>query len=663
MSETLDYKLPEHLTARRAAMQRERTVQIVAVVVMCLCLAGAGLLLDPINRIRKERELIIDPDSIGGLPPDLALMGKLGTFRALAIDWASIRAGRLQDEGKTYEAMQLSQTICRLAPRFPSIWVNASWNMAYNISVMQYTPEARWQWVRNGIELLRDQGIKYNPKALMLYKELSWTYWHKIGDFLDDEHLNYKRALATEMETVLGAPPVALTTSEYLAWFQQIVDADRDLDHLLETDAEVAKLAFQLKQHELDLDQSLLEFVARNLRPEMQVTDLVLANTDEGRTTVTVLDLLNSEEVAKPLERLLAAVRSKALREQYNLDLDFMWSLMSPDVNGIGEPLPLDWRNAFSHSLYWSAYGDVVAGDAARTSLNDRVMNARFIIFGLQTTVMRGKITLWPDFDNPFNSHVDLTPDTRVIPYLHATYLKIGRELFGNQPGYVEGSAGPNFHVGFVNAMHQWIHLLVLEGGQRNRDLAEKYYTWLRDFNPHPNGTKQEQYTQPLDVFVMGEIIDRLQTYKAAHAMLRNLIARSLKRQSLGQIKQAEAAMEIAYKAYRYWMDETTTDYNDRRKMQPWGVVVRDETEAYLLNPYVRPLAKAMLWKHLSLARRQDVYDRVAPYFLRICSVQEPPWDATRAFPEPIGMDAVRQRDIEYAGERQEGVDAGTRDK
>jgi len=213
MSQALNYKLPEHLAARRSAKRGEWTIQVVAASLAVLCFAGAGLFIGPVNVARQEHQLVIDPDTIKGLPPDLALLGKLGTFRALAIDWASIRAERLKEEGKTYEALQLHETVCALAPRFPNVWVNAAWNMAYNISVMQYSPEARWQWVRNGIEILRDKGMQYNPKAVALYKELAWIYWHKIGDFLDDEHLNYKRALAVEMERVLGAPPIALTAT------------------------------------------------------------------------------------------------------------------------------------------------------------------------------------------------------------------------------------------------------------------------------------------------------------------------------------------------------------------------------------------------------------------------------------------------------------------
>ncbi|MEK7756273.1 MAG: hypothetical protein AAB385_03585, partial [Planctomycetota bacterium] len=121
-SHTLRYSLPEHLAARRAAQRSEWVVQTIAVSVAVVCFTLAGLLIGPVNTIRKERQLVIDPATIKGLPPDIALLGKLGTFRALAIDWASIRAERLKEEGKTYEAMQLHETVCALAPRFPKVW-------------------------------------------------------------------------------------------------------------------------------------------------------------------------------------------------------------------------------------------------------------------------------------------------------------------------------------------------------------------------------------------------------------------------------------------------------------------------------------------------------------------------------------------------------------
>ena len=117
MSEFLQHSLPQHLAARQSAKRREWGVQLAAVILAVICFVGAGLLVGPINRIRKERQLVVDPESIKGLPPDIQLFGKMGTFRALAIDWASIRADRLKEEGKTYEAYELHKIVCSLAPR------------------------------------------------------------------------------------------------------------------------------------------------------------------------------------------------------------------------------------------------------------------------------------------------------------------------------------------------------------------------------------------------------------------------------------------------------------------------------------------------------------------------------------------------------------------
>lgn len=657
MSQILDYKAPQHVIARRAARRRESTVQIVAISLAVLCFVGAGFFVGPVNTIRQERQLVIDPDTIKGLPPDLALIGKLGTFRALVIDWASIRAERLKEEGKTYEALQLHETVCALAPRFPTVWANAAWNMAYNISVMQYSPEARWQWVQNGIEILRDKGIQYNPKAVGLYKELTYIYWHKIGDFLDDEHLNYKRALAVQMERVLGAPPVVLSDEEYFAWFRAIVTAPRDLNEMRRTDTQVDALVTRLRLVDLYPDESLLEFVAGRLRPELQVADLAKGGSQHDELTERRLKLLTDPELEEPLDRLLTAVRSQVLRERYKLDLDWMLSLM---VEKYG---PLDWRNAFSHALYWSSLGDEISRGHENLSVFDQRNNARFVFFSLQNLILKGRITLWPDFDDPFSSYIELTSDTRYIPYLYHTYLRLGKEHFGDHPDFKEGTPGRVYMTGFVTSMHNWIELLYLEGGEKNVKQAEAFYAWLRENNPHPDGSTQERYLVTLDEFVMESLLSQLATYKAASAYIRSFIRRSLKQFALGLTRGGVTSLRRARQAYDYWMLDTKGDINERRKMQPFVVILRDDVEAYMKRPQFAPLYKARLWTNLLRHRpevNQMTYDHLLAYFERLCTAQNPPWDVNLAFEEPPAMDEFRKREIEYRGApRREDVEEG----
>jgi hypothetical protein len=75
--------------------------------------------------------------------------------------------------------------------------------MSYNVSVMFPSPEDRWRWVRHGLSLLTEEGLKYNPRAPDLYRELGWIYQHKISATQDNAHWYYKREWAREMNVLL----------------------------------------------------------------------------------------------------------------------------------------------------------------------------------------------------------------------------------------------------------------------------------------------------------------------------------------------------------------------------------------------------------------------------------------------------------------------------
>jgi len=128
----------------------------------------------------------------------------LGGFRGLIANALWVRAMELQDQDKYFEKVQLADWITKLQPHFTTVWVVQAWDMAYNISIKFSDPRDRWQWVQRGIELLRDEGLKYNPDETMIYRELAWFFHHKMGQDLDDAHLYFKTQWAREMESVLG---------------------------------------------------------------------------------------------------------------------------------------------------------------------------------------------------------------------------------------------------------------------------------------------------------------------------------------------------------------------------------------------------------------------------------------------------------------------------
>ncbi len=141
-------------------------------------------------------------------PPVLAFTTvALGGFRGLIANALWIRANDLQEEDKFFEMVQLADWITKLEPHFGQVWYFQAWNMAYNISVKFSDPADRWRWVRRGIVLLRDDGLRFNPDETLLYRELSWIFQHKMGNNLDDAHQFYKTAWAGEMQELFGGKP------------------------------------------------------------------------------------------------------------------------------------------------------------------------------------------------------------------------------------------------------------------------------------------------------------------------------------------------------------------------------------------------------------------------------------------------------------------------
>lgn len=148
------------------------------------------------HRLARQRQAQTSGASVAAslqVPPALNLvMVGLGGFRGLVAEALWFRVSRLQMEGRYLELVQLADWITLLDPKASEGWVFNAWNLAYNISVMMNRPEDRWRWVQNGIALLRDKALLFNPRDARLYRELSWIYQHKIGEPLDSAHMHYK---------------------------------------------------------------------------------------------------------------------------------------------------------------------------------------------------------------------------------------------------------------------------------------------------------------------------------------------------------------------------------------------------------------------------------------------------------------------------------------
>ena len=181
-----------------------RAKKILLLLLAIALLAGSGQMQKALNRDREQLGLT-RVKALDNAPPVLAFTTvALGGFRGLIANALWIRANDLQQDDKFFEAAQLATWITELEPSFTQVWLFQAWNMAYNISVKFKDFPDRWRWVERGIELLRDEGLRYNPNDILQYRELAWFFQHKMGANLDDANFYYKQQWAAEMAPLFG---------------------------------------------------------------------------------------------------------------------------------------------------------------------------------------------------------------------------------------------------------------------------------------------------------------------------------------------------------------------------------------------------------------------------------------------------------------------------
>lgn len=347
--------------------------------VMLLLLAAlvlfylAGTRHQPLLDARREHGLN-QTEPVENAPPLVAFTTvALGGFRGLIADALWIRASSLQQEGRFFELVQLSDWITKLEPRFSAVWAFHAWNMSYNVSVMFSDPEDRWRWVRHGISLLRDEGLYYNRGDPQLYRELGWFFQHKMGATADQAHWFYKKSWNDEMERVF--PGGGLD--------QALQNAPADLEAFTATPdgavwVEAAREAF------------------REVLPS------------SGMQLGKRFQWLEEQDLPNP-EKFDAFLRRSAAEQIYKLDLANMQRM----EENLGR---MDWRLAQTHAAYWARQGRRVAEGF------ERLAARRMVFQSMADAYLNG--------DQVFRQDLDLSYRTVRPDYLPAAREAFRRAMF-----------------------------------------------------------------------------------------------------------------------------------------------------------------------------------------------------------------------------------------
>lgn len=306
-------------------MQRSRRIHLYLLAIVLLAI----LLVNWHELMRFQREQRFNPllTSVD-LPPTLALTTMaVGPFRGLIANGLWWRAVRMESEGDTFEAIQLANWITKLQPRLSSVWRYQGWNLSFNISVSAQDPAVRWQWVYEGIRLLRDEGLRYNPHNPYLQKELGNIFLNKISIDHDPHNKYFKRRWAELMIRYL--PHGTRSDLERLAGSTA---SEAELRH----DPQVQALLVKAEAAGLNL----LDFVTLRSRDQW---------TEAQRRAVPPPD-------DPVLGRIDAFVSNRALLNDQKLDSTQMLAI----DKRFG---PFDWRLPEAHAVYWTAPGSYNADE------------------------------------------------------------------------------------------------------------------------------------------------------------------------------------------------------------------------------------------------------------------------------------------------------------
>ena len=608
--------------------------------------------------------------SVEGAPPIVALGTAIGALRGIIVDYLWLKVNMMKEEGQFYEVMSDSDLITKLQPRFAQVWGFHGHNMAYNISVLTNTPEERWDWVKAGIDLVRNEGLRYNPNDVVLYKELALWFAHKMDGVSDDAHLHYKREHAKEWEFLLGPEPY--DHQDRIAWMKELADAPETLEEaevkVPGTQALVDDLAAALDEQgpkfRLGLNRDFLlnagKWLAVKNSPYARLLGLDQTFAKNDPVYAAFDSVLGDPARREQALNFFQFLRKKVLLEDYNMDPVVMWEY----TRDLG---PIDWRHPQAHALYWGRLGTERgskryedADDVHKVINNDRIW-----IQAMQALSRSGLLTVDPfSGENPGRLN-----DPRWIKSIDKYFRELYDKHFDSRGG--GGDTFSNFHENF---MKQAVRELWRAGEYAD---AEEIYAYLDSLYGTGGTIPSVEYSVPIEKFVKDQATGE---YEMQPEVARSDVYAALRRGFregllLGRPEVLEDAVKFAGDLTRFFKETEYNNYvskfGDGRIRDLIGNLessVRDIFRAVLLDRTLPLVDRLTIYNRAPEDQKRMAYDSVVDQmrdeFLASYLAQAFPFD--QAFPEPSGMEAYRKAQAaaaEAAKARREARDVGAEER
>jgi hypothetical protein len=628
-------------------MSLDRIVQLIAALLLVTAVACAGSMLPGILKKSEESGLRYTNVAVEGAPPIVALGTAIGALRGVIVDYLWIKLNMMKEKGLYYEIMADAELITQLQPRFGEVWAFLGHNMAYNISVVTNTPQERWEWVKAGIDLVRNRGIRANPHNLVLHKELAFWLAHKVEYTSDDAHLYYKREFGREWHFLLGPPPYAW--DERIAWMKTIADAPLTLEEAEArtpgVQALVERLQTELSPYERRFKFELNGKALQAYGWAASVTTSPYARILGVHETLRAKDpiynafhaIINDPAIAPQRETFIAFLRKKVLLKEYFMDPQLMYEF----TRDIG---PIEWRHGQGHALFWAARGTREAEDRYMTDddIYKVVNNDRYQIQAMQGLANDGLVNLDPFSDDLSPSRL---PDLRWIKIVS----KYFRELYAKH-NPTRGAGGDTFIDFYENFMSNAIRQLYRAGDLAG---AQEILTDLDNRFGRGGLIPNTKYARPLDVFVQEvtyeeyENVPAVAITDALQALRRGFHEGIL----LDKPELLRDALKFAADVRDYFQHTRYADYENKFGVGRVKELI-DDLNGIVENAYVGLMldTSVPLLDRLEIfAKSNEEYKRMAYDFARpqieaelAASPLGQRLKITDVLPEPPGMEAYR---------------------
>lgn len=534
----------------------------------------------------------------------------LFVFRSLAIDYLWIRAENLKQQGQYFDAQYLARAICALQPNLASIWDFQGWNMVYNISVCMPTGSERWEWVRSGIEMLRDSGLKYNPRSLKIHWSIAYFFQHKIGAISDDYHRYYKTILAYEMARLVTPCYVELNTRGTYQDMEAMAALPTRFEQLLE-DKEVAELV-----------KALIE------------ADEQIKNTDDLLDALVLLRISAPDKYSEKFNGLIRSSvdnpalwsidrfsRARQLRSVWKLEPKVMHELNTKygpvDFVNSGKRKALDWRTPWAQSIYWADRG-MQFRDQDWSRSEDNVSRLdRMIYQSLQQLYHYGNVKIYQ-----FRPETVFTSDEADREVFDTQQLEL--QLFNSQDlemflvayqatidlekSYEGTDEQPPHGMDIFrrNLVSNAIESMYLSGYM---EYAQKYFKMLQEDKPD-----EPDYQVTLEEFVRNSMKERIKdiTPHNASQYVISLLSNAYYQLAIGEEDTALVRQEWAQQIYDHFLTDFQNDPDPtQRTALPPMPELRYQTLIQFLNDEsINMNIKDMLMGRIELEQPR-LYDRI----------------------------------------------------